>query len=179
MHRVWSGRLWSFDHRLVTVAQSKWDYSELYISDLLLWLWLMALKNTPTNLLHHGCSQCSSNLQGQHSETEYWSAHKCELNRMSMIDLICGASSLGQIHSRGSGDLFCWKASLLTVEFCIRNATTRLHKQLKWDARHVLHATVWIWLWNMSLSHFPAPLAQKKISSPSSISSHFHCHTIS
>lgn len=82
------------------VAQYNLGYSELYISALLLWLWLTALKNTLKNLLHHGCRQCSSNPQGQHSAAEYWSAHKCELNRMAMIDLKCGASSLKQICGR-------------------------------------------------------------------------------
>lgn len=152
--RMGSGWYWSLDllgavllllSHPAFVAQYNLDYSELYISALLLWLWLTALKNTLTNLLHHGCSQCSSNSQGQHSAAEYWSAHKCELNRMAMIDLKCGASSLKQICSSGNGDLFCGgKGRLSTVEFSISNATTHLHDRLKCDASHVLNATVWI-----------------------------------
>lgn len=118
--------------------------------------------------------------QGQHSANEYWSVHKYELNRKSMIDLKCGASSLKHRCSDGKGDFFVCdgKGSLSAVQFCIINTARYLDNQFWCDASRVpkqlfesdyeTHTkALFLYLW---LRH---------TSSPSSISCHFSCHAIS
>lgn len=94
------------DRPVLSLLHNNIHYSWLYTSTLSLWLWLTPLKNTQRNPLHHGYSRCSSKPWGQHSAAEYWSAHEYELNRMSVIDLKRGASSLEQMMVDDGGSYF-------------------------------------------------------------------------